>query len=251
MGKIFYTMIYHIDTTTSTNDLAREPQYKHLDVIWAEHQTAGRGQRGHSWHSTEGENITFTVVLTPSFLPIIEQFRLSEIVALALVDTMAHYGITCRIKWTNDIYAGDNKIAGVLIEHSLSGESIARTIVGIGLNINQQIFPDDIPNPTSMSLERGITFNREEILNHYISALNDLYTMLQQGKKEDIESRYIATMYHLGEKHTYAYPTGEEFQATIRGVRPTGHLFLEHTDGTIGEYAFKEVEFVLPQKVQK
>jgi BirA family biotin operon repressor/biotin-[acetyl-CoA-carboxylase] ligase len=244
-------MIHYKEQTASTNDDARSEELRHMDVVWAEYQTAGRGQRGHTWHSSEGENITLSVVLEPTFLPIVEQFLLSEIAALALVDTMRDYGIECRIKWTNDIYAGDNKIAGVLIEHSLSGESIARTIVGIGLNINQQIFPDDIPNPTSMSLERGITFNREEILNHYISALNDLYTMLQQGKKEDIESRYIATMYHLGEKHTYAYPTGEEFQATIRGVRPTGHLFLEHTDGTIGEYAFKEVEFVLPQKAQK
>ena len=222
-----------------------------MDVIWAEHQTSGRGQRGHSWHSTEGENITFSVVLTPSFLPIIEQFRLSEIVALALVDTLAHYGIECRIKWTNDIYAKDNKIAGVLIEHSLSGESIARTIVGIGLNINQREFPTDIPNPTSMALERGTTFNREEVLTHFVSTLKNLYTALEEGHKEAIEERYISTMYHLAEEHTYAYPTGEHFRATIRGVRPSGHLILQHTDGTIGEYAFKEVEFVLPHKGQK
>lgn len=244
-------MIYHIDITSSTNDLARDAKYTHLDVVWAEHQTAGRGQRGHSWHSTEGENITFSVVLIPSFLPIVEQFLLSEIVALALVDTMAHYGICCRIKWTNDIYAADNKIAGVLIEHSLSGESIARTIVGIGLNINQREFPDDIPNPTSMALERGMMFNREEVLEHYVATLRDLYAMLERGEKEAIEARYIATMYHLAEEHTYAYASGERFRATIRGVRPTGHLCLEHRDGTIVEYAFKEVEFVLPHKEKK
>ena len=121
-------MIHHIDCTTSTNDLAHEPQYGHMDIIWAEHQTKGRGQRGHSWHSTEGENITFSVVLEPRFLPIVEQFLLSEVVALALVETLAHYNIPCRIKWTNDIYAKDNKIAGVLIEHSLSGDCIARTL---------------------------------------------------------------------------------------------------------------------------
>ena len=244
-------MIYHIDITSSTNDLARDAKYTHLDVVWAEHQTAGRGQRGHSWHSTEGENITFSVVLIPSFLPIVEQFLLSEIVALVLVDTMAHYGICCRIKWTNDIYAADNKIAGVLIEHSLSGESIARTIVGIGLNINQREFPDDIPNPTSMALERGMMFNREEVLEHYVATLRDLYAMLERGEKEAIEARYIATMYHLAEEHTYAYASGERFRATIRGVRPTGHLCLEHRDGTIVEYAFKEVEFVLPHKEKK
>ena len=241
-------MVYHIDTTTSTNDLARDSQYGHMDIIWAEHQTAGRGQRGHTWHSTEGVNITFSVVLKPTFLPIMEQFLLSEIVALALVDTLAYYGVDCRIKWTNDIYAGDNKIAGVLIEHSLSGDTLARTIAGIGLNINQREFPEDIPNPTSMFLERGELFDRAEVLNRFASHLKSLYAELERGEKRGIEQRYIATMYHLGEEHTYAYASGEQFRATIRGVRPSGHLCLEYKDGTIGEYAFKEVEFVLPHK---
>lgn len=238
-------MIHHIDCTTSTNDLAHEPQYGHMDIIWAEHQTKGRGQRGHSWHSTEGENITFSVVLEPRFLPIVEQFLLSEVVALALVETLAHYNIPCRIKWTNDIYAKDNKIAGVLIEHSLSGDCIARTIVGIGLNINQRTFPDDIPNPTSMALERNASFDREEVLRNFATTLQRYYALLEQGNKEAIEAQYIATMYHLGEQHTYAYPSGECFRATIRGVRPSGELRLEHEDGIIREYAFKEVEFVL------
>ena len=238
-------MIHHIDCTTSTNDLAHEPQYGHMDIIWAEHQTEGRGQRGHSWHSTEGENITFSVVLEPRFLPIVEQFLLSEVVALALVETLAHYDIPCRIKWTNDIYAKDNKIAGVLIEHSLSGDCIARTIVGIGLNINQRTFPDDIPNPTSMALERNASFDREEVLLNFATTLQRYYALLEQGNKEAIEAQYIATMYHLGEQHTYAYPNGERFRATIRGVRPSGELRLEHEDGIIREYAFKEVEFVL------
>ena len=238
-------MIHHIDCTTSTNDLAHEPQYGHMDIIWAEHQTEGRGQRGHSWHSTEGENITFSVVLEPRFLPIVEQFLLSEVVALALVETLAHYNITCCIKWTNDIYAKDNKIAGVLIEHSLSGDCIARTIVGIGLNINQRTFPDDIPNPTSMALERNASFDREEVLRNFATTLQRYYALLEQGNKEAIEAQYIATMYHLGEQHTYAYPRGERFRATIRGVRPSGALRLEHEDGIIREYAFKEVEFVL------
>ncbi|MBO7285535.1 MAG: biotin--[acetyl-CoA-carboxylase] ligase, partial [Alistipes sp.] len=101
-------MIYHIEQTTSTNDEARRDVYDHLDAIWSEHQTAGRGQRGHTWHSVEGENVTFSVVLKPTFLPVVEQFLLSEIVAISLVDTMKDYGIDCRIKWTNDLYAGDS-----------------------------------------------------------------------------------------------------------------------------------------------
>lgn len=113
-------MIYRITETTSTNDDAKRPEYRHGDIVWAERQTAGRGQRGHSWTSPEGENLTFTLVLEPVFLPVGEQFLLSEAVTLALTDTFAAFGIDARIKWTNDIYVGDKKLVGILIEHSLS-----------------------------------------------------------------------------------------------------------------------------------
>lgn len=238
-------MIYYIEHTTSTNDEIRDPKYGHLDIVWAELQSAGRGQRGHSWHSTKGENLTFSMLLEPTFLPVTEQFLLSEIVALALVRTLAEYGIECRIKWTNDIYAGDNKIVGILIEHALSGDKLSRTIVGVGLNVNQEAFPSDLPNPTSMFVERGVKFERREVLKRIVANIAVLYSELEQGRKAEIERLYIDTMYHLGEAHTYAYPNGERFTATIRGVRHSGELCLEHTDGVVREYAFKEVEFCL------
>jgi BirA family biotin operon repressor/biotin-[acetyl-CoA-carboxylase] ligase len=241
-------MIHYIEQTTSTNDEARKECYDHLDAIWSEYQTSGRGQRGHSWHSAEGENVTFSVVLKPSFLPVVEQFLLSEVVALALVDTMAEYGIECRIKWTNDLYAGDSKLAGVLIEHQLSTEGIVRTIVGIGLNVNQREFPADLPNPTSMALLRSASFDRREVLERYMANLEAWYGRLLEGNKSAIEERYRELMYHLDEQHIYALASGEKFRAIIRGVRPSGELRLEHEDGTIREYAFKEVEFVLPHK---
>ena len=243
--KIFLIMIYYIEHTTSTNDEIRNPKYKHMDVVWAERQSAGRGQRGHTWHSSEGENLTFSVVLTPTFLPINEQFLLSEVVALALVRTLKEYDIECRIKWTNDIYAGDRKIVGILIEHSLSGDTLSRTVVGIGLNINQVDFPDYLPNPTSMAVERGVKFQRREVLERIIANLEELYSALERGQKSRIEQEYIETMYHLNQPHTYAYPDGERFMATIRGVRHSGELCLEHTDGVVREYAFKEVEFCI------
>lgn len=238
-------MVYYIDFTTSTNDEARGAEYRHMDVVWAGRQSAGRGQRGHTWHSREGDNLTFSVVLTPTFLPIVEQFLLSEVVALSLVDALAEYGVECRIKWTNDIYAGDNKIAGVLIEQSLSGDSIARTIVGIGLNVNQAMFPEDLPNPTSMVMERGAECDRREVLECFMCHLERWYARLEAGDKRAIELAYRERMYHLDEPHVYALPTGECFVAKIRGVRPAGHLCLEHEDGVVREYAFKEVEFVL------
>lgn len=219
-----------------------------MDVVWAECQSAGRGQRGHTWHSNEGVNLTFSTVLKPTFLTAVEQFMLSEVVALSLVDALAEYGVECRIKWTNDIYAGDKKIAGVLIEQSLAGDTIARTVVGIGLNVNQREFPADLPNPTSIVVERGAECERREVLECFLKHLEKWYSRLERGEREAIESAYNYRLYRRDEFHAYALPSGEKFEAAIRGVRATGHLVLEHRDGSFGEYAFKEVEFVIARK---
>ena len=219
-----------------------------MDVVWAECQSAGRGQRGHTWHSNEGVNLTFSTVLKPTFLAAVEQFMLSEVVALSLVDALAEYGVECRIKWTNDIYAGDKKIAGVLIEQSLAGDTIARTVVGIGLNVNQREFPADLPNPTSIVVERGAECERREVLECFLKHLEKWYSRLERGEREVIESAYNYRLYRRDEFHAYALPSGERFEAAIRGVRATGHLVLEHRDGSFGEYAFKEVEFVIARK---
>ena len=152
LRRIGIDMIHRIEETTSTNDDARDAKYRHGDIVWAERQTAGRGQRGHKWSSAEGLNLTFSLVLEPRFLPAGEQFLLNEAVALALTDTFAQFGIAARIKWTNDIYAGDKKLVGILIEHSYSGQTLARTIVGIGINVNQTEFDPALPNPVSMAM---------------------------------------------------------------------------------------------------
>ena len=239
-------MIHYIEYTTSTNDDARGAEYGHMDVVWAEHQSAGRGQRGHTWHSNEGVNLTFSTVLTPTFLTAVEQFMLSEVVALSLVDTLAEYGIEARIKWTNDIYVGDCKIVGMLIENSLGNGSLARTIAGIGLNVNQTEFDPSLPNPISMSLVAGREFDREEVLARLHTNILSLYEALRRGEKEMLQSRYRATMYRLGEKHPYALADGTVFEGEIRGVRPSGELQIEHSsDGVLREYLFKQVEFII------
>ena len=130
-------MIYHFDILASTNDEAAKPTYGEGDIIWADQQSAGRGQRGHKWESRRGENITFSAIFEPRFVPILRQFLLSQAVALGVVDALRYYGIVAKIKWTNDIYVGDRKLAGILIEHKLQGSEIGRTIAGIGLNVNQ------------------------------------------------------------------------------------------------------------------
>ncbi len=237
-------MIYHFDTTASTNDDARDEKYHEGDVVWADFQTAGRGQRGHEWHSRKGENLTFSVVLEPTFVPIAEQFAVSEVVALSLVDMLAEYDIEARIKWTNDIYVGDRKLVGILIEHSLATSALRRTIVGIGINVNQTEFDASLPNPVSMAQLLGKQLDAEEVLQRFLAHLQRNYEVLRE-MQNSLHQRYNELLYRLGEFHTYALPSGEKFCAKILGTAPSGALRLENKQGETKEYLFKEIEFVI------
>lgn len=241
-------MIHHIDTTTSTNDDARDPQYRHGDIVWAEHQTAGRGQRGHQWISPEGENLTFTMVVEPSFLPVGQQFLLCEAMSAALTDTFAAYGIDTRIKWTNDIYAGDRKLVGVLIEHNYSGANLSRSLLGIGINVNQTAFDPSLPNPISMAQLTGRRYDRREVLETFERCMLARYEELEHGDRETLQRIYRERMYALGQMRPFRRPDGTLLHGAIEGVRPSGELILRHDDGSHGEYLFKEIEFVLPHQ---
>ena len=238
-------MIYHFPITASTNDDARNEKYCEGDVVWADFQTAGRGQRGHERHSRKGENLTFSVVLEPTFVPIAEQFSVSEVVALSLVDMLAEYGIGARIKWTNDIYVGDRKLVGILIEHSLSSTTLRRTIVGIGINVNQTEFDPSIPNPVSMTQLLGKELNAEEVLQCFLKHLQRNYESLHEGGATVLHERYNALLYRKNEYHIYALPSGEKFSAKILGTAPNGALRLEDEKGQTKDYLFKEIEFVI------
>ena len=238
-------MIYHFPITSSTNDDARDEKYREGDVVWADFQTAGRGQRGHEWHSRKGENLTFSVVLEPTFVPIAEQFAVSEVVALSLVDMLAEYDVEAKIKWTNDIYVGDRKLVGILIEHSLASILLRRTIVGVGINVNQTEFDPSLPNPVSMTQLLGKELDAEAVLNRFISHLQRNYEVLRSGGKTELHNRYNALLYRKNEFHTYALPSGEKFRAKIVGTAPSGALRLEEKDGNVKDYLFKEVEFII------
>ncbi|HIW66292.1 MAG TPA: biotin--[acetyl-CoA-carboxylase] ligase [Candidatus Alistipes intestinipullorum] len=238
-------MIYHLGTTTSTNDDARDAKYRHGDIVWAEHQTAGRGQRGHKWLSPEGENLTFTMVVEPHFLPVAEQFLLCEAMSVALTDTFAAYGIETRIKWTNDIYAGDRKLEGVLIEHSYSGATLSRSLLGIGINVNQTDFDPSLPNPVSMAQLTGRRYDRREVLETFERCMLARYEQLERGEREALQRDYRERMYGLGQRRPFRRPDGSLTHGIIEGVRTSGELMLRHDDGSLGEYLFKEIEFVI------
>ena len=228
----------------STNTEVKKPGYRHGDVVIAREQTAGRGQRGNRWSSNPGENLTFSLVWEPTFLEAKRQFLLSEAVALALTDTLEHFQIRSKIKWTNDIYVGNKKICGILIEHDLGTDGkLSRTIVGIGLNINQKEFEDWVPNPTSMALIAGHTFDLNEVFQRLYDDLESRYSQLQTAP-EEIEAAYDKLIYRKGTLAPYRLPNGKRFEGVILGVKSSGELLVE-SEGMVVPYLFKEIEFII------
>lgn len=145
-------------------------------------QTAGRGQRGNSWESEDGANLLFSFVLYPDFLEARKQFYLSQITALALQEVLSQYTDGIRIKWPNDIYWKDKKICGTLIENDLTGIHISRSISGTGVNLNQERFVSDAPNPVSLFQITGQRYDRKEILHQLMERVAHYYTLLKTEK---------------------------------------------------------------------
>ncbi len=234
-----------LDTVGSTNiEASRRDLYSHGDAVIALEQTAGRGQRGNRWSSRPGENLTFSLVVEPSFLETRRQFLLSECTALALTDTLNSYGVDARIKWTNDIYAGDRKIVGVLLEHDLAGDRLARSVIGIGINVNQTDFPEWVPNPTSLAVLTGRSYDIMDVFRTFSEKFEERYETLAGGGAAETEAGYNALLYRLGEPASFRIPGGGPFTGIIRGVRDDGTLLVE-SENVVKGYLFREIEFII------
>lgn len=241
--QVGFTLAY-FDELNSTNDTARNLQYDAGAVILAERQLNGRGQRGNSWSSTPGENLTFSLILCPDFLRADRQFYLSKAVALALTDTLESLGLETRIKWPNDIYLHGEKVAGILIENDMAGSYLTRSIAGIGLNVNQIEFDPTLPNPTSLALALGHTTDRADLFKRFYHHMSLRFGQLAQEHYQSLDADYIGKLYRFGEEHPFVDgKSGIPFHGTICGVLPTGELQVKHTNGEVRLYLFKEIEY--------
>ena len=154
----------HLNETHSTNSylrelIMREKEQPEGTVVITDYQTAGRGQKGNSWESERGKNLTFSILLHPNHIPPGKQFILSQLISIAIVGVLKEYDRHFTIKWPNDIYWKEKKIAGMLIEVDLTGSSLSNAIIGIGININQRHFKSDAPNPVSLTQITGKEHN--------------------------------------------------------------------------------------------
>mgnify|MGYP002509710677 FL=1 len=249
----------YIKQTYSTSTLLRElytEELPHLYTIRTDFQTAGRGQAGNSWESEEGKNLLFSALLRYNNIRATEQWRLSMLVAVALWEVLANYlpQEQLSIKWPNDIYFGDKKLVGILIENSLAGQYIGYSIAGIGLNINQTEWRSNAPNPISMKQITGQEYDAETLMNEWIHAIANWETQ----STETIQTAYLQHLYRREGWHTYVErevsvaPTaiaqsGIEgaFLAMFAGITPQGELILRTTNNEEKTYHFKQIRFVL------
>lgn len=213
-------------------------------VVLSYFQKQGRGQRGNNWESARGENMLASIILFPKFLPAGNQFYLSKITSLALVDWLRDKVAGVSVKWPNDIYVGNRKIAGILIETSIQGNYFHSAVIGIGLNLNQLEFSKELPNPVSLKKLTGMEWNPEETACEVRDILMDWYQKLQAGYVDEIDARYHENLFRRNEWARFR--KGEkEMEARIIGTGEYGQLLLEDRAGIQSAYMFKEIEFVI------
>ena len=239
----------HVRETASTNShLARLAAHlPDATVLYTHCQTAGRGQKGNSWEAEPGKNITLSLLIKQPDVAVRDQFLISEAVALAVVDVVDKMGIHATVKWPNDIYCGDKKLGGILIEHSLMGNAIGHTIVGLGLNVNQTVFVSDAPNPVSLAQLTGTEHDLDAIMRQLGERITQLCHFGSDDERQALHERYLSRLYRNdGCEHPFALPDGTTFTASIVDVGRDGMLTLKHsTDGTIHQYAFKQVKHII------
>ena len=239
--------ILHIAETTSTNTYLKElvlsGEKPEGFTVYTDYQNAGRGQRGNLWESEHSKNLLFSTLLYPKQLRAADQFILSQIVSLAIKDILSQYTTDISVKWPNDIYWKDKKVVGILIENGIVGEYLSHTVIGVGININQDVFVSDAPNPVSLRQITGMEYSIENILRQVIGRILFYYQSLPEAK-ESIQEQYKKSLFRREGFYPFEDKTGK-FVARIKDIETSGLLELELQDGEIRTYAFKEVRYIL------
>lgn len=246
--------IIWLQNIDSTNNEAKRhiSELDNLSVVAALSQSDGRGQRGNSWQSEPERNLLFSVVLRLQ-VQAYDQFVISQMASLAVVDLLGEHDIEAKIKWPNDIYVGDKKICGILIENAVSGKWISHSIVGIGLNVNQRNFDVSIPNPTSMTLsypDKSEDFNLHDLLDEYMNILSgyiDRFCHITGGYNR-LNQLYLAQLWRRDEESEFMDNTtvpATKFTGTIRGISDVGHLLIKTKEGELKEFAFKDISYII------
>ena len=241
-------IIKYLPSCQSTNDEASDLIVRadpaEGTIVVTDHQTAGRGQRGNVWEAQPDQNLTFSLILKPSFLRATDQFWLNMALSLGISDTLHPLlGDALRIKWPNDIYVGDQKLGGILIENTLHGYSIAWSVMGVGLNVNQTEF--NHPIATSVQQQAPLTngYDLPGLLGSVCEHIEQRYLQLRSGQRDKLSTNYVALLYRYQSTHMFE-SEGRIFEGTIVGVDPAGRLAIAEA-GHVRHCGCKEVSFLV------
>lgn len=249
IGKRFI----YLDEINSTNDYATKMLLREKTLegtaIFTDSQTNGRGQQQNSWQSEPKKNIAISFILYPNFLPAEKQFYLNQAISLAVFDSIKKIIDGVKIKWPNDILIKGRKTAGILIENSLSGKKINSSIIGIGINVNQISFPDEIKNATSLKIENQKKNHQKDDDFHLLNMVHILcqetenrYLQLREGKYDLLKRDYLNALYCYQELHQFQTSEGI-FNGQILGVGDEGKMIVG-VNGKLKSFAFKEITFL-------
>ena len=245
VGQNFITL----KEVDSTNNFLKEILSKSTPliegtVIMAENQYAGRGQQQNGWHADPGKNLTFSLLLKPFFLPVPAQFDLIRVISLGVFDALEPLlGQKLKIKWPNDIYYADSKLGGILIENIVQGGQIKNSIIGIGLNVNQDSFPPHLPNAVSITQILHTDYDLKTLLSDICRNIEAWYLKLKTGKISLVRNTYLDRLYWLNENKNFK--TGDTaFTGIIKGVRDNGLLVVKNNNEEELEFSLKEISFV-------
>jgi len=246
----FNLEIIELETVSSTNwyaaEFARAGSVTEGTVIRAKFQTDGKGQGDNKWESESGMNLTFSLILKPLFLHPENQFHLNKSIALGVLDFVRNLNIPgeFKLKWPNDIYAGNRKLGGILINNTITGSEYSMAIAGIGLNINQVTFDPLLPAPVSLKNLSGESYSLNTCFMDLLHCLSYRYTRLQTGYEQEIGNDYQQSLLGIDEERSFVV-SGTTVRGTIRGVDPFGRLIVEGPDKMLQLFIHREIEFIL------
>lgn len=207
-------------------------------AIISQYQLQGRGQKGNCWHSEIGKNILLSIIYFHNNMPTEKQFEISIKTSLGIIDFIKGYKIEAQIKWPNDILVNEKKLAGILIENNIKGRYVSSSIIGIGLNLNQNIFPKELTQVTSLNILTQKTYDLEKATKSLTEkVLNRLKT------NKNLQKEYLNNLFGLNEYRKYLYKS-EIITASIQDVLSTGELVLQKEDKSIITCVFKDIQVV-------
>ncbi|MDR0971846.1 MAG: biotin--[acetyl-CoA-carboxylase] ligase [Bacteroidales bacterium] len=241
--KEFFSIKWHpcLDSTQDFLLSLDEKDIFHFLVIATKNQTCGRGQGDNVWESEKDKTITFSLALEPQNIRAEDQFVLTQIVSLSILDYLKTYLDNVFIKWPNDIYIGENKICGILIQNKILGQNISKSVVGIGLNVNQTYF-SLAKNATSLKNELKKEFIIEEEMEKLLLCIKYRYERYKE--ENDLKQEYLSNLLYYNKWNNYIYKQ-ENIRARIIDVNSFGHLILEKEDKTKIIAELRELKFII------